>query len=399
MEPTILDEEDIIKPPFNYKKVLRIILPALGIGVLVGAGYFGFSWYKRWKGEGIKEPFSEGGFGDFGEQFKNEPEEFGGLKEGFPSPINGIFYSKDKEEYLTKRRPMAVMINNHTEARPQTNLSKADIIYETVAEGGITRFLAIYHAYTPDKVGPVRSSRVYFVDWAKEYDAWYAFHGRAQIDPNNPEVCDPSADTFTRMQTIYVSEVEDANSCWREPRENIATEHTLYCSVPKFYDYGYTTYPDQIKTWRGLEEWTFKDDLEKSKRPSSATLEFNFWETPGYEVKWEYNPEENVYLRYQGGELQKDAATDEPLKAKNVVVQFMVETDLNDLKNHILYQTTGEGKAKIFRDGQQVEAVWERPELEDRTQYYEGTSGKKVEFNRGQIWIEVLPVGTSITYS
>lgn len=397
MEPYVINEEGII-PSSKIKKLLKIIFSALVIGVLVGTSYFGYYLYRSRRDGVVKSPFSAGGFEDFENVFQGEPEETGGKEGGFPSPINGVFYSKDKEEYLMKRRPMAVMINNHTEARPQTNLSKADLIYEAVAEGGITRFLAIYHAHAPEKVGPARSSRVYYVDWAKEYDAWYAFHGRAQIDPNNPEVCDPRADTFTRMQNIYVSEIEDANSCWREPQEGLAIEHTLYCSVPKFYDYGYTTYPDQVTNWRGIGEWAFKDDVEELNRPSSAAIEFNFWGTLGYEVKWEYDPKENVYLRYQGGELQKDAATGESLKVKNVIVQFMVETALNDLKNHILYQTVGEGEAKIFRDGQIVEAVWERPAIEDRTQYYE-SGGKKVEFNRGQIWIEVLPVGTSISYS
>ena len=200
------------------------------------------------------------------------------------------------------------------------------------------------------------------------------------------------------MQSLFVSEIEDFNSCWREEREDLATEHTLYCSVPKFYDYGYNTYPDQVRDWRGIDQWQFKDDVEESERPSSAALEFNFWGTPGYEVKWEYDPKENVYLRYQGGELQKDDVTGEPLKAKNVVVQFMVETELNDLKNHILYGTVGEGEAKVFRDGQVLEASWERLDIEDRTQYYD-LGSNTMEFNRGQIWIEVLPVGTSVNYS
>ena len=86
------------------------------------------------------------------------------------SPLNGLLFSKKEMDQLKKRRPVAVMINNHSEARPQSGLNSADIVYETNAEGGITRYLAIFWSNAPAKVGPVRSLRQYYLEWLSEYD-------------------------------------------------------------------------------------------------------------------------------------------------------------------------------------------------------------------------------------
>nr|NIT03502.1 DUF3048 domain-containing protein [Candidatus Saccharibacteria bacterium] len=97
-----------------------------------------------------------------------------------PHPISGVFYSEQQEKIWSKRRPLAVMIDNHALARPyQFGLQQADLIWEAVAEGGITRFLAIFHGNNVAKLGAVRSSRVYYIDWALEFPAYYSHVGGA----------------------------------------------------------------------------------------------------------------------------------------------------------------------------------------------------------------------------
>ena len=168
-------------------------------------------------------------------------------------PINGMLYTSREAKEWEKRRPMAVMINNHVDARPQKGLSSADLIYEAVAEGGISRFLAIFHSRLPETVGPVRSARVYYIDWAKEYDAWYAHWGHAQT-PNE-------ANAFARMQQIFVSSIESAKACDYDHSLNRDLEHTLYCETENLYSTAYELYPDQPTEFRSIAAWTFKDDL------------------------------------------------------------------------------------------------------------------------------------------
>ncbi len=317
------------------------------------------------------------------------------------SPINGLLYTEDQAKVWENRRPMAVMVNNHVEARPyHAGLAEADLIYEAVAEGGIPRLLAIYHSKTPEKVGSIRSARVYYVDWAKEYDAWYAHWGGAQIDPNDPAVCNPAADAFSHMRNVFVSSLDEyiigEAAYWRESKPNLATEHTGYASVPKLYQAGYDLYPDQKKEYRPVESWQFKEDSPKDKRPEKMSFSFNFWDDTDYAVTWEYDPANNEYRRSQGGQSHLDSVTKKQLTAKNVIVVFMPETKFFDKKAHLQYGTLGKGKAEVFLDGQAVEAKWVRPTVEDRTKFFD-LKGKEISFNRGPVWIEVLPLEQTVT--
>jgi len=318
-------------------------------------------------------------------------------------PINGLWFTPQQAAVWQERRPLAVVINNHADARGVlTGISEADLVYEAVAEGGIPRLLAIFHTRLPEKVGSVRSARVYYVDWAREYDAWLAHWGAAQIDPNNPDVCFPRADAFSRMRDVYVSSIDAmvANShAYFRDKNGLAQEHTGFANLPKVLEAGYRGYPDQRRELGEIAPWEFKDDAPAGQRGKAATLALDFWEImPGYDVVWEYDPARNVYLRSQGGDLIKDTATGEPITAKNVTVLFMAETSLRDSKQHILYGTLGEGEALIYRDGQEIEATWMRRSVADRTLFVDDETGREVEFNRGSTWLEVLPIGNKVVY-
>lgn len=313
------------------------------------------------------------------------------------SPLNGLMYSTSEAKEWQARRPMAVMVNNHVDARSQWGLSYADIVYEAVAEGGISRFLAIYHSKLPDKVGPVRSARKYYVDWAKEYDAWYAHWGGASTANE--------ANVYDYMRTIYVSSIDVPSIGPNEPFDRdperlkqVAIEHTGYARLPLVYEAAYRMYSDQVREFRPISAWKFKEDAVEDKRPAMSSAEFNFWDLTDFIVKWEYDPKTNTYIRHQGGKVQVDALTNESLRAKNVVIQFMQETSLMDEKAHLLYKTIGRGTAKILLDGKVMDATWERKDLATRTRYFD-TSGLEIVFNRGLTWIEVLPIGNTITYN
>ncbi len=318
-------------------------------------------------------------------------------------PLNGAKHPKKVREAWEKRRPLGVMIENHIEARPQVALGLADVVYEAVAEGGITRFLAVYYC-VPDEsltVGPVRSAREYFLKWVSEYGAspLYAHVGGANMPG--------PADAIGQIKEYGWEGYNDLNqfsigfpTFWRDYSRGVATEHTMYADLQKLWDVakkrGLTEVDKKGKKWDGaFAPWKFKDDPSQSERPASNSATFNYWEDEQFEVTWKYNPQTNRYDRVNGGKSHLDATSGEPLVASTVIIQYMEESRANDGypgNVHLLYSTTGEGVVKILRDGKVIDGKWHKASREDRTRYKDKT-GKEIELTRGPIWIHTLPKG------
>lgn len=361
---------------FSLKKLLAFIGAAIGLGALLFAGWLG---YLKLTNRPMALPsFTLTKLSKEGTTVEEE-------KSSITHPINGVLYTSQQAEEWQERRPMAVMINNHAEARPQKGLSQADLIYEAVAEGGISRFLAIFHSKIPQTVGPVRSARVYYIDWAKEYDAWYAHWGHAQ--GNN------EANAFARMQSIFVSSIESGKACeYDESLVDRAIEHTLYCEPETLYEVAYELYSDQPKAFRSITPWEFKDErIVPGSTDVASNISFNFWDLPEYSVEWKYNTQTNLYERYQDNQQQIDALNNQPLTGANIIVAFMQERQLNDEKQHLIYEDIGTGDALVFLDGRVEEAEWKRLAYADRTIFTSKATGEEIKFNRGQVWVEVVP--------
>jgi hypothetical protein len=302
------------------------------------------------------------------------------------------------------------MIENHVDARPQSGLSGADTVYEAVAEGGITRFLAIFYCQDAGQVGPVRSARTYFVDFASEYADFplYAHVGGA----NQPG----PADALGQIDTYGWTGYNDLNqfsigfpTFWRDYDRlpGVATEHTMYSSVSKLLDYAKTTrkltnVDDKGKSWdTKFVPYTFTDDAALSQRGVSQSIHLEFWQSAGsnYFVDWTYNSKTNLYARANGGKPHLDKDTGKQLMAKNVVVLEMVQDDANDgyvANDHLLFKDLGTGKAVIFKDGKRINGTWEKDKRTSRT-IISDASGKEVQFDRGLIWFEVLPTDGVLT--
>jgi hypothetical protein len=370
--------------------------PLLLLLLFLVSGYFVYN-FSRLAGGGVVSPL-----GKSSKERGGQAEVPPGEKATIANPLNGVLFAPAQAKVWQARRPLAVLINNHVAARPyHAGLAAADIVYEANAEGGIPRLMPVFLSNAPEKVGSVRSVRVYFVDLAKEVDAWLAHWGGAQVDPNNPAVTDPAADAYARMRAIYVSSLDEMGigeaAFWREERPGLGREHTGYTSIPKLYAAAYRLYPDQRRELRPTTPWLFKEEAPLPERPESFSASFNFWDFPDYEVRWEYDRTTNTYKRFQGGQPHKDAATNEQLAAKNVILEYLKETSFNDQKHHLYYNTLGSGRAQILRDGQLVEARWRRRFPDERTRYVEEETGEEISFNRGQIWIEIIPEGNEVT--
>ncbi len=332
------------------------------------------------------------------------------------SPINGLLYTKTRAEIFMDRRPLAIMVNNHVDARPQFGLTEADLVYEAVAEGGITRFLALFHARDSEKVGPVRSARVYYQDWAAEFGAWYAHWGGAvmtdddRANKDNPDyefTCHPEADSYDKIDRIGLPSLDQMwlgrTAYWRDNSRGVSSEHTGFTSTQKLLNEAPNRYPEEgWQKFEPFQTWLFKDDppSREATEGKGGSLEIYFWEGyQNYDVRWEYDSTTNEYIRYQGGTKQIDAANDQEIRAKNVIVQFTDQSFFGDQKGHLKYATVGDGKAKVFLDGKVIDAEWQKQTIRTRTRFFDAESGDEIKFNRGQIWIEIVPTGNEITYS
>lgn len=321
-----------------------------------------------------------------------------------PCPLNGNLHTKAARENWEKRRPLAVMIENHEESRPQSGLTSADVVYEAVAEGGITRFMAVFYcnAVVDIQVGPVRSARTYFLDWLSEYDALYAHVGGA----NTPGPANA-------LGQIIDYKVKDLNqfsigfpTFWRDYQRlghPVATEHTMYSTTQKLWDVGakkgWNMADSAGVAWnKSFVSWKFKDDKAES---SVTKITVPFWEGQNnYTVEWNYDQACNCYKRNNGGQAHTDLNNKKQISPKTVVVQFQKEGRANDGYEgnvHLIYTNKGEGKALVFEDGKVIEGKWMKANRLARSKFVD-KSGKEVEFNKGQIWIQTVPEGSNVRY-
>ncbi len=346
-------------------------------------------------------------------------------------PINGKMYSKPERDIWEERRPVAAMIENHLDARPLSGISRADVVYEAVAEGGITRFLGIFYcgASAQDmEVAVIRSARVYYINWALEYGdkpIYLHWGGANNICSNCPGgvktrgTIDPRVDAYSLLNKIgwyggtagndfnaghnigvpAVMRVKDR----LEKGYDAADEHQPVAFLDEIFNeakkrgLGYKD-SEGVAWDEDFIKWTFKDGKPVSN-PSTAKISFSFWDDkPDYDVVWEYDGTNNIYKRFNGGQPFTDWYFDkEQVTASNVVIQFVKEEGEVDKEGHMFYTTVGTGKAIIFQNGEVIEGEWVKKTQFDRTRFFD-SDGSEVEFVRGSIWIEALPSSNEVEY-
>lgn len=296
--------------------------------------------------------------------------------------LDGVEVSTSAEASVL---PVAIMIENLVSTRPQSGLSQASVVYEALAEGGITRFMAIYPgAGEIEVIGPVRSARAYFVDWAIEYGGVYAHVG------GSPEALTQLAENVNLVDLNQIG--GDHLYFWRDG--TVAAPHNLMTSSEKI--------AFAIRDFLGetpiasFEPWFFKLDVPRSERPKAEhSIQIDF-SSDSYAVEWKYERKTNTYLRYNGGQQQVDALNNQELRAHTVVVQFLSTSLADAATGRLDMQTQGSGSAQVFLDGQQITAEWRKPDQNSRTRFY-STEGEEIQFNAGTIWVEVVPEESAVT--
>lgn len=326
-------------------------------------------------------------------------------------PMNGKLYSAAQKAKWEKRRVLGVMVENSLDARPQSGLNSSDVLYETVAEAGITRFLNIFYCDDAKILGPVRSARIYFLNLIRGYGdhPLYAHVGGA----NTPGPAD-ALGTIRELGWTGYNDMDQFNVPYPgyyrdyDRLPNRATEHTMYTGTDKLWKIAaekrkLSNVDEDGKAWNeDWKPWKFTDEASEGKRGDVAKINYGFWSnhlSSDYTVQWDYDKAENIYKRINGGQPHLDKNTNKQLEAKNVVVVFAEELPANDgyPGGHLLYDIIGSGEGLLFNNGQATEITWKKPKEEDMMRFYD-KSGKEIALVRGKIWVSILRKENKVSY-
>ena len=271
------------------------------------------------------------------------------------------------------------------------------------------------------RVAPVRSARMYFVNLAAEYNTPIYMH----VGGGNCSRDEASKQCTSNKKAWAIEEL--ARLGWRKARGNdfdtisdigypvmlrdynrlgvdkqLATEHTMVGSLPAAWKEaekrGFAALMANGNTWlSGFTQWKFDAEAKLSGSPAS-TVSFEFWEDyKDFAVEWKYDATSKTYLRNQGGQAQMDLDSNTQLKASAIVIQFVKEEGPLDEHKHMYYEVVTSGKGLLFQGGQATEISWKKAKQTSKT-IFTDKSGKEVVFLPGQIWVELVPSGSKITY-
>jgi hypothetical protein len=299
-----------------------------------------------------------------------------------PAPLTGLLVNPQAAMY----HPIAVMIDDQADARPQSGFNSASIVWHAPAEGGIPRYMLVFQDEIPAGVGPVRSSREYYIEWAAEWRALYVHAG------GSPQALETlaakghgqwvyNADQF-RWGGRYLWRTTD-----RFPPHNVYTDGKHLRALAKRLDAEDTP----------LEPaWTFATDSAWERRPTGGTIRVDYpYETITYRYDWKTN----TYIRFINGSRkpQVDRADAQVVAPKNVVILRMAFGPLNDghpQKHRLEARNVGKGVAWIATNGHTVKGQWRKASPTAPTLLY-GPDGKLVTLTAGQTFVQVIPT----TYS
>ena len=291
-----------------------------------------------------------------------------------------IFSGLDLSDEVLNSRPVAVMIENSPDSRPQSGLINADIVFEVVDEYGITRYVAVFSSYDAEIMGPVRSARIYYAEIARSFDPIYSFWGT--YPDAYPVIKNMDMDVLDANSDAYVPYT---NSGWRDKSRSNVTEHTAFMSTMGIKEdageFGYSLEG-------GQSPMNFKLDAVDSERGSITDIIVDFSQNT-YRVDFEYDSGMNKYLKSTAGAPHIDYESKEQLSVNNVIVLI---TDIDgpiDQYGHMVVRTTGTheiGPAYFFMDGNIVEGSWGRTSVFDPFEFKD-MDGNPVLFNRGSTWV------------
>ncbi len=283
-------------------------------------------------------------------------------------------------EEVGNKRPFAIMFNNIEYASPQSGTKEASILYEALAEGGITRLMGVFEELNDKRIGSIRSARHYFVSVADEYDAIFVHYG--QTTYATKKIAQLGIDTLSGLSSIGETVFYRDNSI-KAPHNAFTSKEGIEKGMKiKKYE---TEYPSDYK---GHFTFYDEDTIPVSENEvSKLSLEFSSISKPYFT----YDDSTKTYLRYQFGKAHIDKNTGKQLAYKNIIIQLVKEW--NKDKNG--YQTmdieNAEGKGYYITDGKMTKITWKKNESTKKMRYY-NNSGEELTINPGKTYIALFPL-------
>ena len=276
-------------------------------------------------------------------------------------------------------RPLSVKIENHAAARPQTGLNQADVVYESIAEGGITRFNCIFQSTIPSRLGPVRSARLSDLWIVPQYSGLFFFSGA-------------NTDVLNKVKSSTISNMShDFASALYKRASDRSAPHNLYLETEGVYDLAKEKGYEVTGVYTGL---SFAEIASYATTPTTEiTIPISNYVT----VNWKWDAAKKVYVRYHYDKPHVDS-DGAPVVATNVVVMWAKYTPQSKLnKGSITYDITlgGTGPASLFIGGQRIDGTWSASK--DAPPTFTDAAGNAVRLNPGTTWFEVPPLDIKIT--
>ena len=284
-------------------------------------------------------------------------------------------------------RPIAVMINNHPRAVPNhAGLQDAYLLYEIIVEGGYTRIMALYKDKTTERIGSVRSSRHYFLDYAMENDAIYVHFGwspKAQTDI--------SSYAINNINGLY------DNAFWRDTSLNVAYEHTAFTSMEKINQIinkkGYRNDTNE-KTLLNYDVYNIDiSNLEGAISANNVVIPYSYIHT----TKYEYDANNKVYKRYMNDKAHTDAVTEEQYTTKNIIIQKVYNFSMDSYGRQDM-NNVGTGEGYFITNGYAVPITWSKNSRKEKT-IYKYLDGAELKVNDGNTYIQIQPSSQNPTFS
>ncbi|HLR33792.1 MAG TPA: DUF3048 domain-containing protein [Tissierellales bacterium] len=301
-----------------------------------------------------------------------ESEEEEEILEHVFSSLSGLKTSEDR----IKERPVAIMFDNHPNARWQSGLSDAELVYEFKVEHPYTRYMGIYLIGEPELLGPIRSSRPYFVTTLLEYDSIYVRAGGSQ-------------EAEKKIKELNISDINGVSDSmeyfWRESSTGKESPHNLYTSMEFIRkaekEKGYNK-QNNFQGFRFNEEIIAIDGFDVN----NIEIKYNKSNT----TKYVFDKGKGNYTRYKDGELHIDESNEEPIIATNIIIQ-QVNSNVTDEEGRLDMTLIGEGNGIFITQGKGMFITWEKESISEKTYFYDDL-GEELKLNPGTTWIQVTDI-------
>lgn len=295
-----------------------------------------------------------------------------------PTTVASTLTGRQVDPSVNERPVTAVIIENSIEARPQSGLLEAGVVFEAIAEGGITRFMALYQDTEPDYIGPIRSLRPYYLQWAMGFDAAVAHVG------GSPEA-------LQNVRSWGSKDLDQSFNAGAYQRVSSRfSPHNVYSSIAEL---------NKLETSKGYGASQYTGFTRKeespSQTPNAKTINVAI-SSARYNSSYTYDPATNSYLRSQAGAPHTDERTGTQLNPK-VLVTLITSYGIQADGKHSQYGVIGSGQALIFQDGTVTQVNWQKSDRSSQITFTDA-AGKKVGLNPGQTWITAVDNMSKVTY-